>query len=511
MELVKKEVLVKTLFLAIICILFLSTSVKSFEETSTDTRWADTDFSDPNADLTGMGSQDMVNNWDALVENDRLGDSNLDQKALGDALRQQGYTGISEVNLAGSDASISGDVLSVGGNTIDLGSFGSGSHSIDASGDNLVVDGNEVVGADNVHLEDGVVTIDEVEFFSSDTVSIANGVNVRILEDGSVEADRAELIKLDNERFWGSVKQFSGKEQHFWVESAGVVNNGCLQAFNASDAEFSLEQSSTMMKVSSQTINVNDCGNLLSFSASQNASFTATKDPMQYLITNGNITFEDSEFIEWVQATQGALIIMDEYSGFSCMTIMPGGAYFYSSKADKRMDFSIESPPYGIDYRLCIKKDNSQTFTSFDGMIDLAGNNNILDGPVNYHRYPLRNKSLEGVVLEPVYQGFLNPKTRMRFDALNVFVTNITVISHPADRTVSKITVNNYISIKESPGSKDRNTRTWTKINPSLLKDELTDNLVLNYNGMRIDNNILIYENVRILAPEHGIIKTLLN
>jgi len=449
-----------------------------------------------------------VEDWNMQYARDHFADIPSDKK---DDFLQREYNNPELSIDIPETATLDGDTLTVGGNTIDIGSFGSGTHSIDASGDTVLIDGNEVIGADNVHLVDDVVTIDNVDYFSSDAVSIANGVNVRVLGDGSIEADRAELIRLGSDGFAGTVQDFSGLQKRFWVENAGVVNNGCLQAFNASNAEFSLEQDTTTMKASSQTINVNDCGNVLAFSASTNATFTATREPTQYLITNANLTYEDEEFVEWVQATQGALVIMDEYSGFSCMTIMPGGAYYYSSKTDKRMDFSIESPSYGIDYRLCIRKDSSQSFTTFDGIIDLAGNNNILDGTVNYHRYPLRNNALAGVVLEPTYQAFLNPKARMQLDVLNVYITNMTVIPHPSDKTVSKTTASNYISIKESPGSKGRNTRAWTKINPTLEKEELTDNLVLNYNDMSITRNVMMHKNTRILHPEHGLINEILD
>jgi len=402
-------------------------------------------------------------------------------------------------------------VLTVGSSTVDMDSFSSGVHTLETQGDKLLVDGNTVKGASNIHLSGGAVAIDRVEYFSSGSVTIANGVNVRVLGDGSIEADKADTVRLGSDGFAGTVQDFSGGQKRFWVEYAGVVNNGCLQAFNASNAEFSLEQDSTTVKASGQTINVNDCGNTIILHAGSNATFTANHEPTQYSITNANLTYEDTEFVEWIQASNGALVTMDENTGFSCMTIMPGGAYFYASKKDKRKDFSAESPLYGIDYRLCIKKDTTQTFTGFDGIIDLIGNMNQLDGTVNHHRYPLRNNALAGVVLEPIYQGLLNPKTRMQLDTRNIYATNMTVIPHEADRTVSKTTASNYLTIKESPGTKDRNTRTWTKINTALNKQELTDNTIMNYDEISITNNVAIYKNTRILSPGHSIIQKIVS
>ena len=95
---------------------------------------------------------------------------------------------------------------------------------------------------------------------------------------------------------------------------------------------------------------------------------------------------------------------------------------------------------------------------------------------------------------------------RMQLDTHNIYSTNMTVQVHSADRTVSKTYASNYITIRESPGFKSRNTRTWTKINSTLQKEELTDNFIMNYNGMSIIRNVVIHKNTMILPQGHDLI-----
>lgn len=471
--------MIKRGLIVILVLIFLfSTTILAQEkdfEGGNEVEWGEADFSDPNTDLTDMESGDIADNLQKLSDNNRLGDSKLNQEELGKALRDKGYSGVESVDLAGSDATIDGDVLSVNGNTVDLGTFKSGSHVIDASGDSLVIDGNTMMGASNVHLEDGVVSIDFVERFVSDSVTVSDGVNVRVLGDGMVEGESAWDLAVGSREWAGNVENFVIGPSRVMVETADYVFRDCLQFVNVSNAEFEFGTSTTA-RLLGTTMQIKNCqGKELSFTALGNGTLNIQDDT--YSITNANLSYEDTEYIEWIQATNGALIIMDEHYGFSCMTIMPGGTYFYSSKIDKRVDQSVESPePYGIDYRLCIKKDNSQTFTNFDGIIDLVNNFNVLDSTVNYYRYPLRNNVLAGVVLQPVYQAFLNPKMKMRLDTYNIYSTNMTVTPHSSDKTVSKTIASNYLTIRESPSTKDRNTRTWTKINHILEKEELTDN-----------------------------------
>jgi hypothetical protein len=471
--------------------------------------WSSVDYSDTSVSLDGMSSSDIYDNFDALNRHGRLGDSSLNQEALAEAFRRRGYGGVGRVDLGGSDVSLDGDVLSVNGNTIDLSTFNSGSHTIEASGGRVLVDGNVVMGGDNIHLDGGVLVVDRADYLRSGRASIRNGVNVKVI-DGGVEADSGELVRFDDGSFVSGVSGFSMDYEHVFVESADVVNNDCVYFYNVSSTEFVLDSSGSRLASSnSRMVIVDDCGyHSLVYEAGEASGLVVKAEEGTYEISRGRLLRESDDFSESIEANGTATVFMDYY-GFSCLNINPVGVYNYNFRSNKTKDFSIEIPSYGYDYKLCIRKDRSQSFDDFDGIADLVDGFNDLSGIVNYLRYPLKDGELAGLVLEDVYQGFAMPVARMFYDSSLVFLDNVSVSIPYSDNTTVSLTVpSNYYMIKEEP--MEDGIHTLVKVDTSLSREELTDSIIRNYNGFIIANNVLVKDNLMVLSPGHEMIAEVL-
>jgi hypothetical protein len=438
------------------------------------------------------------------------------------------------------DGSISGTDFRIGGRSFRSGSNVRIEHGRIVSADRLVDEaGNEVrfgrdierdssgvrVGEaeeyrkDNVYAknirdadfgDDGTYFLGEVELLSVDGFVVSSGRGVSF-DGGVFRVDSADGISIEN-GFITLVRSFEGDRFGFWVESAEIVMVRCLDVQDVERSWFTVYSGGTQINPSSGVLlNITDCITKESFfvALGEDAEVSiGEEEPITYSVKQGNLSFDGDGFYEAIQVEDNTVVVLDHY-GFTCMSISPVGTYFYSDKVNKRKDFSISIPDYGYNYRLCIRKDESQQYSDFDGLVDVVDGFNELSGIVNYLRYPLKDGELAGLVLEDVYQGFAMPVARMFYDSGLVFLNNVSVsIPYSANTTVSLTVPSNYYMIKEEP--MEDGIHTLVKVDTSLGKEELTDSIIRNYNGFIIANNVLVKDNLMVLSPGHEMIAEVL-
>lgn len=250
----------------------------------------------------------------------------------------------------------------------------------------------------------------------------------------------------------------------------------------------------------------------LSFELFTNESdlIKSEEDPTIYYLTNGTITFENEFFTEMVQSNNTASIEVTD-NGFTCMSILPVGVYYYIDKRDKRRDFAISIPDYGLLYKLCIRRSPDQEFNlecPNCGMIDFVDNKITLNGVVSYLRYGMMQESLAILRLNNVYTGFTDPKTTITYDNDLVYIDNLLMDVHSLDSTASLTVPSNYYVIIETPI--DDVMHRLVKVNTYFSKDEITDNIIKDYQDLTIMDNTLYYNNIKILPPQDPLISTIL-
>ena len=440
----------------------------------------------------------------------------------------------------GSDGTISGTNFEINKQHFSSGSKVKIEHGKIVSADKLIDDkGNDVRFGKDIERDVDGIRVGEAEEYRKDNVLANNIRNAEFGDDGSYSLGEVELLSVDNfvvnngrdvefrdgvfsvgsadsinveKGVLIVVRQFEGDKFGFWVESAESVMVRCLTVWDVVRSGFTVYSEGTKINPSLDvSLNITDCSNQDSaFVAGQDAEVSiGEKEPIVYTVRQGNLSFEGDGFSESVWMEDYGTVIMDLYYGFGCMSINPVGVYYYNSKSDKRVDFGIRIPDYGSEYVLCVRKDVSQQFSDYDGIVDLVDGFVELYGVTDYLRYPLKGGDLAGLVLEEVYQGLHLPRTRMSYDNSLVFLDNVSVsVSYEADTTISLTTPSTYYQIKEEPIRGE--VHTLVKIDSSLEKNELTDNIIRNYNGMIIANNLLLMDNVMVLPPGHDMITQIL-
>jgi len=397
-------------------------------------------WSQPNPDLS------QVTNWNEITDENL---NRLSPEKLGEALS---YKFGSKVTIpSGTAASISGNILTVSGTTIDLSTMSG--KSISVSGNDVFIDGEKYNNAKNIRKEGDKTKADSVQYFESGTTTFINAEGV------SFSPNAFEIEKADSVSYEGStstkVIKYVAETGKFKVNSADrviietivfdkiknstfILKDGKLiSADVVSDKINNSVKIPNLIPQSSQYIEVNynlnssfgvnyrkepdkiefrlDENNSIIFADANNISFTSysndsyfaiIKDvPPIYRIKKGILNYSTNETIEQLESTCGLSDVNINFIvGFIKLMLSPrnvtvlcsGSRYNLIDKLIKEKSYSI----YNIgeqNYYLGFEKGiSSDSFNSFIFSLQtrnygFIGNENKrinLNGIVEYDRLP---------------------------------------------------------------------------------------------------------------------------
>ena len=412
---------------------------------------------------------------------------------------------------------IENNKLKISDSVIDLETF-KGSHTIESINGKLYVNGKEYIGAKNVKSDGQSISIESVKSLTSGSSQLLNGVNVRVFNN-RIEADYADSF-IQGSSVTTNINNLNSKVDIFSVDSADSFLSDCIRVDSIKDSEFKVSSKIEITTSSDSNLKITDCSyNEFEFKGKGTISVDKSSDAPKYVIENGTLTKKDKGFNESIESNNSITIETDKTFGIKCLTITPVGSYFYIDN-DLRKDFTINVPKESSTYKLCIRRDSAQQFSSYDGLINFVNKKIELNGVVNYLRYPLKNNQISSLLGKFVYKGLKDVNTMLSYDSDLIFLNNIFLVNKDNVKTnILSITYpSNYYQIMEMEF--DNGIHSIIQLDLNLRKSDLTQNINYNYQTdyfqpkASIKDNVLIQntptQKITILTPEHEKMKEIL-
>ncbi len=303
--------------------------------------------------------------------------------------------------------------------------------------DSLQYSSGNFIGVRQFRETDNGYTIEEAEQVEQNNNFITNGRGITF-ENEIFTADYAETF-LKSGSISSNLFNLTSRPNTFSVDQADSVLSGCVTIDNVSNSTFTIYNNGIEISTpSNEDVHINDCSFQESTFNSNDGRVIISKDnPPKVFMENGNLTIEDEEFIEIVEAENISKVELDPVFGVKCAFISPEGTYWYKDKSIPIRDFAVRVPNQSSEYKLCIKKDPSQRFTNYSGLVDFTKDEIKLNGIITYLRLPFEitnRQTYEYFFLDfnflPVYLGF-DPKNQvvMTLDKDFLFVDNFSLIN----------------------------------------------------------------------------------
>lgn len=362
------------------------------------------------------------------------------------------------------------------------------------------------------------IQFDSIKLFKVDKTSLTNGIGV-VYDGTNLKFKSADSVLTENSATT-NVKEFEGYEESFSVESADSFLSDCIRVDNIKDSNFKVSDKVEITTNSNVNLKITDCSyNEFNFSGKGKVVIDKSSDSPKYILENGTLTKKSDNYSETIEANNSAVLETDKTFGINCLTITPVGSYFYSN-ADLRKDFTINVPKESSVYKLCIRKDLSQQFPFYDGLINFVNKKIELNGVVSYLRYPLKNNQISGLLGRFVYKGLKDVNTMLSYDSDLLFLNNIFLVNkgNIKANSLSITYPSSYYQITEMQF--DDSVHSIVQLDLNLTNAELTQNINYNYQTdyfkpiVAIKDNVLVQDiptqKLTILPPEHQKIKEIL-
>ena len=362
------------------------------------------------------------------------------------------------------------------------------------------------------------VQFDSIKFFKVDKTSLTNGVGVTY--DGANLKFKSADSVLTDKSATTNIKEYNGYGETFSVDSADSFLSDCIRVDSIKDSEFKISDKVEITTSSDSNLKITDCSyNEFEFKGKGTISVDKSSDAPKYVVENGTLTKKDKGFNESIESNNSITVETDKTFGIKCLTITPAGSYFYND-IDLRKDFTINIPKESAVYKLCIRRDSTQQFKDYNGLIDFPNKKIELNGIVNYLRYPLKNNQISSLLGKFVYKGLKDVNTMLSYDSDLIFLNNIFLVNKDNVKTnILSITYpSNYYQITEMQF--DDGLHSIIQLDLNLRKSDLTQNINYNYQTdyfqpkASIKDNVLIQntptQKITILPPEHEKIKEIL-
>ena len=366
-----------------------------------------------------------------------------------------------------------------------------------------------IQGAENGEVTQNGFSVD-AQFLRVEATSVNNciscvydGKKLIFKHADSVVTDKSASTNIDN---------FEGFADSFKVEKADSLLSGCLRFDNIKESEFSIFEGRVEAYVENgNNVTITDCSYSQSeFESKGNGSITINKDSKpRYEIKEGILKCKYGLNTDKLEAENTASV--EIVNCFSCMTITPAGTYFYSD-ADIRKDFVINVPKESSVYKLCLRKNQAQQYSAYNGLMDFANKKIELNGIVNYLRYPLKDSQISSLLSSFVYKGLKNVNALFNYDRDLLFLEKASIKDTANNKNqITTTKPSNFYSIEEIEFDDGKVHRVVGL--GSVNKEDVTQSIISNYESdsldadVNIDDNILVQQagesKVTILPPGH--------
>ena len=332
-------------------------------------------------------------------------------------------------------------------------------------------DGVTLIGAEGVEFKNGILTAQHADSF---------------IKDGSVSTN------IDN---------LNSTQQTFSVQKADSFISDKIRIDSIKDSEFKVSDDKVEITTKSDVdLKITDSSyNEVEFKGKGKVTIDK-KDNPDYILENGSLTISNEGYNETIESNNSAIIETDKTFGFKCVSINPVGSYFYNDK-DLRKDFVINIPKESPVYRLCLRKNQAQQFSAYNGLVDFIDKKIELNGIVNYLRYPLKNNQIASLLSDFVYRGLQNVRTLLAYDNDLLFLNNAAIkniLENKQQITITK--PNNHITVKELE-LEDGKIHRIAELS-KITKSQLNQDVLSNYESDSLGANIAIKDNV--LVQDNG-------
>ena len=352
--------------------------------------------------------------------------------------------------------------------------------------------------------------------------TVFHGVTGFSFVDGVISVKESKRIDISKGAL-ANVLNFVGDKSKFHVGSAEDVVSDCLTLRDVKNSDFTVSQNTVLIEPSAnEKFDIADCSFAQSnFEAySENSQLAITKDrPARYEISNGKLTHVGPTSKETVEADDKAAVQYGE-NGFSEVILISKATYWYNN--DKiEQDFGIHTVKEDETYKICLKKSETDQLNACSAIVDFVDNKIAMKGSAQYLKYPFKNNEIASLLTNTLYQGSDGIQATMQLDETFTLVDVIQISGQPAENTSIVATTNpsNYYQIKEQQ-IKNKIHR-LIKINKNILKSDLTDNRIKQYQStyfapiLQIQNNIATQSSqtntITILPPEHDFISRIID